>query len=237
MRAESDRVIRPDLAASTATSSLREQPSAPTSASNVPIDRWTAGRVADERNGIGEEFALVLAAAKSGHGYAIERLYRSCAPLVRGYLRSNRVHDADDVTSDVFVSMLTALPTFEGDERSFRSWLLTITHRRMVDAVRRHQRRPEDPADPAAGPERAIDLDGEQRALDRLESRGLLDAIDELTPDQRATLMLRVLADLSVPEIARVLQKPESAVKALLRRGFASLRRTRAVSDHPAEGS
>ena len=46
--------------------------------------------------------------------------------------------------------------------------------------------------------------------------------------------MLRVLADLSVPEIARVLQKPESAVKALLRRGFASLRRTLAAGEQTA---
>ena len=183
---------------------------------------------------IGDEFPLVLTAAKSGDDQAIERLYRSCAPLVRGYLRSNRVRDADDVTSDVFVSMLTGLRTFEGDERSFRSWLLTITHRRMVDAVRRSQRRPEDPTDPQAGSELTIGyLDGEQSALDRLESRGVLAAIDELTPDQRAALMLRVLADLSVLEIARVLQKPESAVKALLRRGFANLRRTLAASERP----
>jgi RNA polymerase sigma-70 factor (ECF subfamily) len=181
---------------------------------------------------IGEDFPLVITAAKSGHDHAIERLYQSCAPLVRGYLRSNRVPDADDVTSDVFVSMLTALPQFEGDERSFRSWLLTIAHHRMVDAVRRSQRRPEDPTDPQAGSELAIStFDGEQSALDRLESRGVLAAIDEMTPDQRAALMLRVLADLSVPEIARVLQKPESAVKALLRRGFASLRRTLAARD------
>ena len=95
----------------------------------------------------------MLASAKAGHDDAIERLYRSCAPLVRGYLRANQVRDADDVTSDVFVSMLTALPTFDGDERSFRSWLLTIAHHRMVDAVRRSQRRPEDPTDPQVGPE------------------------------------------------------------------------------------
>ncbi len=170
---------------------------------------------------------MVLEAAKSGHDDAIELLYRSCAPLVRGYLLSNRVRDADDVTSDVFVSMLTALPTFEGSERSFRSWLLTIAHHRMVDAVRRNLRRREDPTDPQVSSDLCIEtLDCEQSALDRLGSGGVLAALDELTPDQRAALMLRVLADLSVSEIARVLQKPESAVKALLRRGFANLRRS-----------
>jgi RNA polymerase sigma factor (sigma-70 family) len=185
-----------------------------------------SSRSQGERNVIGERFRFVLDAAKSGEDDAIEHLYRGFAPLVRGYLLSNQVRDADDVTSDVFVSMLTSLPTFEGDERSFRSWLLTIAHHRMVDAVRRSQRRPEVPIDPQARSDLTDEvLDGQQSALDRLESGGILAAIDDLTPDQRAALMLRVLADLSVPEIARVLQKPESAVKALLHRGFASLRR------------
>ena len=181
---------------------------------------------------IGDEFPAVLAAAKAGGDEGLERLYRSCVPIVRGYLRSNLVRDADDVTSEVFVSMLRGLPSFDGDERSFRSWLLTIAHHRMVDAVRSSQRRSEDPTDPQAASDLSNRfLDAEQSALDRLERSGLLAAIDQLTRDQRATLMLRVLADLSVPEIAAVLQKPQSAVKALLRRGIASLRRTLAAGE------
>src|SRR3954467_9647156 len=96
----------------------------------------------------------------------------------------------------------------------------------MVDAVRKHQRTPEDATSAeeilAASPEL---IDGEVGALDRLAAQGVLAAIDSLTPDQRAALMLRVLADLPVAEIARVMDKPETAVKALLRRGFASLQR------------
>jgi RNA polymerase sigma-70 factor (ECF subfamily) len=181
---------------------------------------------------IGDEFPAVLAAAKAGGDEALERLYRSCVRSVRGYLRSNLVRDADDVTSEVFVSMLKGLPSFDGDERSFRSWLLTIAHHRMVDAVRRSRRRLEDPTDPQVAWDFCDGLlDAEQSALDRLERSGLLATIEQLTPDQRATLMLRVLGDLTVAEIAVVLQKPESAVKGLLRRGIASLRRTLAAGE------
>ena len=59
--------------------------------------------------------------------------------------------------------------------------------------------------------------------MERLRTSGLLEAIEELTPDQRAVLYLRAVADLSVPDIARALDKPETAVKALLRRASASL--------------
>ena len=56
----------------------------------------------------------------------------------------------------------------------------------------------------------------EDDALARLEAAGILVAIDRLTVDQRSVLMLRMLADLPIAEIAEVVGKPETAVKALL---------------------
>ena len=176
---------------------------------------------------IGDEFAAVLAGAASGDDRAMERLYRDVAPLVVGYLRSNGLVEADDVASEVFVSMIRGLPKFSGDEQGFRSWLMTIAHRRMVDAVRRSLRVHEQPMPTETLPLRlGAEVDAELDAVTRLESQGVLAAIEALTTDQRAAVMLRVLADLSVADIGRVLGKPDSAVKALLRRGLASLRRT-----------
>lgn len=175
---------------------------------------------------IGEPFPEVLAAAQAGDHAAIERIYRDVAPLVLGYLRANRAIDPEDVASDVFVSMMGRLGSFAGDEQQFRSWLLTITYRRMVDQLRRSGRRPEDltPTDELG--RRIVDLtDGESEAMSRLRISGVLDAIDGLTDDQRAALMLRVLADLPVKDIARTMGKPETAVKALLRRGGAAVAR------------
>ena len=66
---------------------------------------------------------------------------------------------------------------------------------------------------------------GEDEALSRLRAEGIVSAMDQLTDDQRAVLLLRALADLPVKEIATIVGKPESAVKALLRRGVAALAR------------
>jgi RNA polymerase sigma-70 factor (ECF subfamily) len=176
---------------------------------------------------IGESFASDLAAAQRGDRDAIETIYRDVSPLVIGYLRANRCDDADDVAADVLVAVISGLGTFAGTERQFRSWLLTIAHRRMIDQHRRRTRRPEVVlADPESASGRAPTTDGENEAMGRLRARGVLDAIDDLTPDQRAVVMLRALADLPVSDIARVMNKPETAVKALLRRGLASLRRS-----------
>ncbi len=123
------------------------------------------------------------------------------------------------------MAVVQRLAGFDGDERAFRSWLLTITHRRLVDDLRRRGRRPV-----SSGNEQdlaRIEAPGsiEDEGLARLQARGVLAIIDSLTAAQRGVLLLRLLADLSVAEIARVVDKPESAVKALLRRGLAALAR------------
>ena len=142
-----------------------------------------------------------------------------------------------DLTAEVFVAAVRNIGRFEGDEASFRGWLFTIAQRRLIDERRRRSRRPEDPAslETLAG---AMEpgRDAEADAMDRLRASGALEALESLTPDQRDVLFLRVLADLSVPEIARVLDRPESAVKALLRRGLARLQRTLQHQEESPEG-
>jgi RNA polymerase sigma-70 factor (ECF subfamily) len=175
---------------------------------------------------IGPSFPAVLDAARRGDERATARLYRDVAPLVLGYLRANHVREADDVAGDVFVSMVRSLGRFTGDEHQFHSWLLTIAHRRMVDHVRRAQVRPEQPA-PDDHLEAAMPAatGAEETGIGGIEAAHLLGAVDGLTPDQRQVVLLRALADLTVPEIARVMGKPETAVKALLRRAVARLSR------------
>jgi RNA polymerase sigma factor (sigma-70 family) len=191
---------------------------------------------------IGPEFPDVLAAAQTGDHGALERIYRDVAPLVIGYLRGNGAPEAEDTASDVFVSMVSKVGQFHGDETHFRSWLLTITHRRLIDEFRRRGRRPEDPLPAEELGDRAVYSTGnaESDAMSRLRSRGVLDSLDQLTTDQRSALMLRVLADLPVAEIADIMGKPETAVKALLRRAFASLERLlsqqEAADSSPAKG-
>ena len=176
---------------------------------------------------IGEAFPEVLKAAQAGNSDALGRLYSECSPRVLGYLRSQGIADHEDIAAEVFVSMVRNLGSFHGDEDSFRGWVFTIAQRRLVDERRRRGRRPEEPFETedvlgiGSGGESGV----ESEALERLRTSGLLEAIEQLTPDQRSVLYLRAVADLSVPDIARALDKPETAVKALLRRAAATLNR------------
>ncbi len=173
---------------------------------------------------LGPDFERILESAKAGDHAAVERIYLDLAPVVRGYAAANGVDDADDLTGDVFVSVLLRLGYFEGPEDRFRSWVLTITHRRVVDTFRNRQRQPVSPTTTGMLPELDI-RDVEDEALSRLRAHGVLDAMERLTDDQRWVLTLRVVADLPVRDVSEITGKPISAVKALQRRALQSLRR------------
>ncbi len=62
-------------------------------------------------------------------------------------------------------------------------------------------------------------------AMGALGTGWALRTLQALTPDQRAVILLRVLADLSVADVARILGKTRGAVKTLQRRALAALAR------------
>jgi RNA polymerase sigma-70 factor (ECF subfamily) len=185
------------------------------------------GRVAPRRPpGIGdvEAFADVQRAALAREPWACRWLYESYAGRVFGYLRAQGAIEPEDLTSEVFLRVFDRLPQFEGDEAGFRSWLFTIAHRVLIDDVRRRQRRPRTTA-----LEQTIDSytagDVEREALANVGAEWADHLLESLPPDQRAVVALRVTADLSLEQVAQILDKRVGAVKSLQHRALAALRR------------
>jgi RNA polymerase sigma-70 factor (ECF subfamily) len=170
-------------------------------------------------------FEVVLEAARLGHPWAFERIFRVLSPVVAAYLRSRGAREPDDLTSEVFLTVLRKLDSFEGDEAHFRSWVFTITHRRLLDERRRGRRRPAlEPLAEAAEPLAGDDVEGAvARSLATERVQGLCDRLRE---DQRDVLLLRLVANLSIDQVAAALGKSPGAVKALQHRGVRALGRT-----------
>ncbi|MEN8040348.1 MAG: RNA polymerase sigma factor [Actinomycetota bacterium] len=170
-------------------------------------------------------FEGVLAAAQEGSEWAWDILVRDIAPRLVGFFRTRGVFDPEGLAGDVFIDLARNLSTFSGDESGFRSWVFVIAHRRMSDAWRKQQRRPtETPIGLAAEPVETSPS-AENVALESIGSEEALHMLEILTPDQRDVVGLRIIAGLSLEETATVVGKPIGAVKALQRRGLASLRR------------
>jgi RNA polymerase sigma-70 factor (ECF subfamily) len=170
-------------------------------------------------------FTALLEAARAGDEAAWSELYRSLSPAILGYMRANRAPDPEDATSEVFLQVARDLGRFEGDERSFRSWAFTIAHHRLIDARRHTARRPSDPVAEPPEPDPSAGTDAEQEALARIGSEEVHRVLALLSPDQRAVLLLRVVGDQTVAEVAKALGKRQGAVKQLQRRGLAAVKR------------
>ncbi|HEY3724471.1 MAG TPA: sigma-70 family RNA polymerase sigma factor [Acidimicrobiia bacterium] len=170
----------------------------------------------------------LVVAARRGERAAFAGLYTVFAAQVAGYVRGFGVPDPDDTVGEVFVSVIRNIDRFEGNGDDFRRWLFTIAYRRAMDAHRQQFGRPEDPTDPGDVRElREASIDDlADRVVDRIHAGSQLqDAIDRLTDEQRAVILLRIVSDFSVADTAVILRKRPGAVKTLQRRALAALRR------------
>jgi RNA polymerase sigma-70 factor, ECF subfamily len=171
-----------------------------------------------------ERFTTLLEAARQGSEAAWQELYGGLAPVVLGYLRANRAPEPEDVLSEVFLQVARDISSFEGDDGGFRSWVFTIAHHRLIDARRHAARRPvELSAEPPEPGDRADDA--AEEALARIGVEQVQRVLAVLSDDQRAVLLLRVVADMSIDDVAKAVGKRPGAVKALQRRGLAAVKR------------
>ena len=168
---------------------------------------------------LGPAFSDVLAAARTGADWAWAEIYHDLAPVVLGYFRAHGAGEAEDLTSEVFVSMVRNLGSFEGAEEQFRSWVFVIVHRRLQDERRSRARRPVDPV-PTERLERTSSVDVEGEALDAISTARVRRTFGLLSEDQRDVLTLRIIAELPLEETARVLGKSTGAIKSLQHRGL-----------------
>jgi RNA polymerase sigma-70 factor (ECF subfamily) len=174
---------------------------------------------AGEMEGAGDDLDAWVAAAQAGSGWAFERIWKSLAGPITGYLRARGVSEPDDATSEVFLSAFRGMAGFEGDGAAFRSWLFTIAHHRAVDSHR--QRRPE-VRDVIATDRSAVAASAEDEVL---EDQDLMQLLAELPLAQREVIWLRIVLDLSISEVCTITGRQPDAIKQLQRRGLDRLRR------------
>jgi len=179
--------------------------------------------------------AADLVGARRREPAAVTRIYTAYAPaLFRFFLAA--VGDrptAEDLTGEVFKSAIEGLPRFRGPVEALGGWLFGIARHDLSDYRRRQARNPVQPLDDLLE-EAALAggaVDPEELALERLEGDRVLAALRQLTRDQREVLLLRLVADLTAPEVAGILHKSTEAVKALQHRGLASLARLLGVTN------
>jgi RNA polymerase sigma-70 factor (ECF subfamily) len=180
-----------------------------------------------------------LAAACRRESAAVSRIYTAYRPaLLRFFVSAvGDRHVTEDLTSAVFAQMIEELPGFRGSVEALGGWLFRIARHVLFDYRRKQARFRIDRLDDvlneaalAAGPD-----DPEELAIERLEGSRVMAAIQQLSPDQREVLLLRMAAGLTAPEVAAALHKTTGAVKALQHRGLAHVGRMLGVTRSPLD--
>jgi RNA polymerase sigma factor (sigma-70 family) len=171
-----------------------------------------------------EGFEAVLLAAQNGAGWAWTALWVDYAPPVAAFLRARGSREPDDLTSEVFLAVLEQLGTFAGGEGDFRSFIFSIAYRRLVDELRRRTRRGHH-AEWTPRTDPRLSASAEEDALLNVGHSATLALLDGLPADQRDVMVLRIVGDLTVEQVAVVVGKRPGAVKALQRRALERLRK------------
>ncbi len=123
--------------------------------------------------------------------------------------------DADDCYQETCIAALRAYPTL-AHGNNLKGWLMTVAHRKAVDAHRARARRP---APVERLPEQASADPAPRDAEDPLwaEVRGLPDK-------QRAAVFLRTVGDLSYADVAAALDCSQDAARRSVHEGLKQLR-------------
>jgi RNA polymerase sigma-70 factor (ECF subfamily) len=147
--------------------------------------------------------------------------------------RVGRQEEAEDITAEVFAAAFVGLPRFRGPGSPYL-WLLGIARRKIADAWRRRAAQREtlaseltdSPAAPGCLEALAAEDAGPEAGVVRAEAaRVLRGLMAQLSPDQREALLLQHMEQLTIPEIALVMQRSPASVKSLLQRAREALRR------------
>jgi RNA polymerase sigma-70 factor, ECF subfamily len=177
-------------------------------------------------------FEDVLEQARSGDEAAFAMLWRWLHPPLLRWLGVVAPVGVDDVASEVWLSVVRGLDSFEGGERQFRGWVFTIARRRAIDWAR-HRRR-----QPAITTLDGVDVAAPAEASEALWPDAGVEAVvallRELRADQAEVVALRMIAGLTVTETATVVNKSDGAVRVLCHRGLRAL--ARRLNAEVAEG-
>lgn len=166
-----------------------------------------------------DDLALVQKAKKDISQFSA--LYDRYATQVYRYLlvRVGNEQDAQDLTSQTFMAAMKGLSSFKG-QSPFPAWLLGIARNKAADLFR--QRRPVSDLDDAM--ETADSGDDMDEIVDRqMAIEKVARKLQTISPDRAEALSLRLFGGLEVGEIARIMDRQESAVRMLVFRGLRDL--------------
>lgn len=158
---------------------------------------------------------------KNGGLSALQTLYvRYLDPIYRYFFF--QLHDkflAEDLAQEVFIKVWRSIKSYEEAKGSFTSWMYRIAHNLLVDYFRGKKT-----LSLKEGLEASYSEDWLEK-LDRDEKiQKIRQALGQLPKDYQEVVVLRFFEDLSVEEVAEIVDKSEENVRVIQHRAIRKLK-------------
>lgn len=165
---------------------------------------------------------VLLFRANRGDQAAVSEIYERYFPPVFQYIRLQvgEMHTAEDIASDVFFKMLTALGKHNGPRTSLRGWLFRVARNEVYQHYGKQRQFPKTTLEDWL----SSDIDLELQVLRSVEIEKAQQALAMLAADQREVLILRFVESLNLEETAQLMGRSLSAIKSLQFRAVSTLR-------------
>ena len=167
---------------------------------------------------------LMLRRVARGDAQAFEALYDELAPAVFGLAR-RVVRDparAEDIAQEAFLEVWRKAARYDSDLGKAKTWVMTITHRRAVDAVRRSESQKRQEL--RAAPDEVGHDDAADTVIRAEEHGAVRQCMETLTDLQLESVRLAYFNGYTYNEVATVLDKPLPTIKTRMRDGLIRLR-------------
>ncbi len=181
-------------------------------------------------NGISEQSdEMLIEGVAAGEHDALSALYDRYQGLMYG-MATRITRDgslAQDVVQDAFVGIWKNAARYSSERASARTWILSITHHRAVDILRRRRPTSELPEveGPARTPDQLVLGDIWPEVAERLDASTVRGALESLPAAQRQAIELAYFGGLTQQEIASRTETPLGTVKSRVRLGLLQMRR------------
>jgi RNA polymerase sigma-70 factor (ECF subfamily) len=166
----------------------------------------------------------LMARVARGDSQAFDQLYDEVSASVYGLAR-RVVRDpsrAEDVTQEVFLEVWRKAPRFDRALGKGKTWIMTIAHRRAVDAVRRSESQKRQ--DHHGAPDEVSHDEPADAVIAAEEHGAVRDCLETLTDLQLESVRLAYFNGYTYGEVAALLEKPLPTIKTRMRDGLIRLR-------------
>jgi RNA polymerase sigma-70 factor (ECF subfamily) len=159
--------------------------------------------------------------ARCGDARALAMLLQRHYDFVKKYLIKITLSPAlaEELTQETMLRCIEKIHTYR-DQSKFSSWMMTIATRIYIDLLRRRKRE-----------QRWIATDRwEQQLKWQINQWGsswpeVLQALGQLTPEQRTSVIMKHYYGYEIQEIAEIMDVPEGTVKSRIHHGMHKLRK------------